>query len=102
MAVDEQDVLINLLRSSDDTNVPERVTCDEAIACFDNVCIKPGCEVYARPRLNTCKQKSDETIDEQGSQFFDLKTSTFDFILTYQFLAFAMKRGLENLYQKSK
>ena len=54
-AQDKLDMLISLLDST--------VYFDDAIACLDNVFIKPVNEVYARHRLNTCQQKPGETID---------------------------------------
>jgi len=63
-AQDKLDILISLLDSTVYEYIRECSTYDDAMACLDNVFVKPVNEVYARHRLNTCQQKPGESIDE--------------------------------------
>jgi len=58
------DILISLLDSTVYEYIRECSTYEDAIACLDNVFVKPVNEVFARHRLNTCQQKPGERIDE--------------------------------------
>jgi len=59
-AQDKLDVLISLLDASVYTYIRERASYQEAIDCLENIYVKPVNEVYARHKLNTCRQKSEE------------------------------------------
>jgi len=59
-----RDVLISLLDASVYTYIRERASYQQAIDCLENIYFKPVNEVYARHKLNTCRQKSEEKIEE--------------------------------------
>jgi len=71
-ADDKLDVLISLLDASVYTYIRECASYQEAIDCLENIYVKPANEVHARHKLNTCRQKSEEKIEEffQRLQFF--------------------------------
>jgi len=61
---DELDVLISLLDASVYSYFRECASYQEAIDCLENIYVKPVNEVYARHKLNTCRQKSEKKIEE--------------------------------------
>ena len=63
-ADDKLDVLISLLNATVYTYIHECASYQEAIYCLENIYVKPVNEVYARHKLNTCRQKSEEKIEE--------------------------------------
>jgi len=63
-ADDKLDVLISLLDASVYTYIRECASYQEAIDCLENIYVKPVNEVHARHKLNTCRQKSEEKIEE--------------------------------------
>jgi len=69
-AGDKLDVLISLLNAAVYTYIRECASYQEAIDCLENIYVKPVNEVYARHKLNTCRQKSEEKIEE----FFNVQT----------------------------
>ena len=62
-ADDKLDVLISLLDASVYTCIRECASYQEAIGCLENIYVKPVSEVYARHKLNTFRQKSEEKIE---------------------------------------
>jgi len=63
-AQDKLDVLISLLDASAYTYIRECTSHQEDIDCLENNYVKPVNEVYARHKLSTCRQKSEEKIEE--------------------------------------
>jgi len=57
-------ILISLLDSTVYEYIRECSTYEDAIACLDNVFVKPVNEAFPRHRLNTCQQKPGESINE--------------------------------------
>jgi len=62
--LDMLDILISLFDSTVYEFIRECSTYEDAIACLDNVFVKPVKEAFSRHRLNPCQQKPGESIDE--------------------------------------
>jgi len=69
ISADKLDVLISLLDASVYTYIHECASYQETIDCFENIYVKPVKEVYARHKLNMCRQESEENIEEFFQRF---------------------------------
>ena len=62
-AHDKLDILVRLLDTSIYAYVRECDAYDDAAARLENAYVKPINKIFARRRLNTCEQNSDESLD---------------------------------------
>ena len=63
-ARDKLDILVSLLDTSVYSYVSECDAYDDAVARLENAYVKPVNEIFARHRLNTCKQNPDESLED--------------------------------------
>ena len=63
-ARDKLDILVSLLDTSVYSYVSECDAYDDAVVRLENTYVKPVNEIFARHRLNTCKQNPDESLED--------------------------------------
>ena len=61
---DKLDILISLLDTSVYSYISENANFNDAIARLEGLYVKPVNEVYARHRLNTCKQNPGDSLED--------------------------------------